>query len=215
MNDSTFSTNGRERAPTLGEHLRSQTLTDGERASGQASPGAPNPSAPAGRGTKPGDPDSGRVRRILLWVIAGVAVLVAAIVIGILVVNASSEPQPVARLAVQTDRGSIPVDEEAAQTFESVEVTQADFVSHGSYGALDIWSATTPEKNCLALVAGDHVSVFHCTEPTFDTIADFDIEPNLVPPGPSGEPAGDLRFILHDKVVHVYLAPDREGGSFY
>jgi hypothetical protein len=109
------------------------------------------------------------------------------------------------------------MDDEAAATFDVNDVTQADFVSHGSWGALDIWSATTPDKRCLALVGGTHVSVFHCAVPPVDTIADFDIDANLVPLSPSGEPAGDLRFILHDgdEVVSVYLAPDREGGSFY
>jgi hypothetical protein len=163
---------------------------------------------------EPRVPDNGRVRRILPWVIAAVAVLVAAIAIGVLVVNESSKPKPVAQLTPQgrPDQGSIPVDDETAVAWG---VTVADFVSYGSYGELQIWSTTKPEaKRCLAVVAENHISVFNCAAPSLDTIADFDSDPARVPRAPSGEPAASIRFVLHDDVVDVYLAPNPEGGFY-
>ncbi|GAA3212864.1 hypothetical protein [Microbacterium terregens] len=162
--------------------------------------------------TEPAPDSTGRFRGILPWVIAAVAVLVAAIAIGFLVVNVSSEPKPVAQLTPQSAQGSIPLDEETARDWG---VTEADFVSYGSYGDLQIWVTTKPEnKRCLAVVAENHISMFRCVAPTFDTIADFDVDPDHVPPAPSGEPAGNVRFVLHDDVVDVYLAPNPEGGFY-
>jgi hypothetical protein len=209
--------NGREHDPTTRDTTGGQSPTGGEPADGQAPGGPGNPSPPAALETKTRGRNNARARRIVPWVIAAVAVLLAAIAIGVLVVNESSEPRPVARLTPQqTDpRGSIPVDKEAAETFEIFGVTEADFVSHGSYGDLKIWSTTKPEgKRCLAVVVENHISVFNCAAPTLDTIADFDIDPARVPPAPSGEPAANVRFVLHDDVVDVYLAPNPEGGFY-
>ncbi len=90
-----------------------------------------------------------------------------------------------------------------------------DYVSHGSYGAAEIWSATTSgPKQCLAVVVNDSTWKFNCTSPTLDTVADIDIDPDMVPPAPSGEPASNIRFVLHDGVVDVYLAPKPEGGFY-
>ncbi len=130
-------------------------------------------------------------------------------------VNESSEPKSVAQLTPQgpPDQGSIPVDDETAVAWD---VTVADFVSYGSYGPLEIWSTTKPEgKRCLAVVGvGDnHISVFRCTAPSVDTIADFNIDPSVVPRAPSGEPTENIRFVLHDEVVDVYL-PHPEGGFY-
>lgn len=131
---------------------------------------------------EPRVPDNGRVPRILPWVITAVAVLVAAIAIGALVANESSQPKPLAQLTPQgrPDQGSIPVDDETAVAWG---VTVADFVSYGSYGELQIWSTTKPEaKRCLAVVAEHHISVFNCTAPSLDTIANS----TETPPGSHG-----------------------------
>jgi hypothetical protein len=91
----------------------------------------------------------------------------------------------------------------------------ADYVSYGSYGAAEIWSTTTPgPKQCLGVVVHGSTWRFFCTATTIDTIADIDIDPNLVPPTPSGEPASNIRFVLHDGVVDVYLAPHPDGGFY-
>lgn len=158
------------------------------------------------------DSQRGRLQRVLPWVVAAVAALAAAIVVGVVVVTASNEPQPVAQL-VQDDavEGSFRFDDDV----EYFGLTADDFVSHGSYGALGLWSTTELDtKRCLAVVAEGRVSLFRCSAPTLDTIADFDIEPALVPPAPSGEPAGNVRFVLHDDVVDVYLAPNPDGGYY-
>lgn len=154
----------------------------------------------------------GRSRSILGWVIAGLALVVAAIAIIGYVVDEASEPQPVAQLTQDDSKeGSFGIDEDV----ESFGLTAADFVSHGSYGALEAWSTTKPaDKRCLAIVAEGRVSLFRCSAPTFDTIADFDIEPSLVPRAPNGEPAANIRFVLHDDVVDVYLAPNPDGGYY-
>jgi hypothetical protein len=216
MDESTTRMNGREHDPTTRDTTGGEPPTGGEPAEGQAPGGPGNPSPPAAPETKTRGRNNARARRIVPWVIAAVAVLVAAIAIGVLVVNESSEPRPVARLTPQTDtQGSIPVDEEAAGTFEIYGVTEADFVSHGSYGALEAWSTTKgAESRCLALVIENHISVLNCTAPTLDTIADFNIDPQLVPPAPSGEPTSTIRFVSHDDVVDVYLAPNPEGGFY-
>lgn len=163
--------------------------------------------------------DSGerRASGILPWAIAATATLIAVIaivVLVVLVVNQASEPRPVAQLTQDDSvEGTFAVDEDV----EFLGLTAADFISHGSYGALEVWSTTTTEPEdlrCLAIVAEGRVSLFRCSAPTFDTIADFNIEPSLVPPAPSGEPAAHIRFILRDDVVGVYLAPDPEGGYY-
>ncbi len=159
-------------------------------------------------------PSRGRARSALPWIIAAVAVLAAVIAIGAFAVNEANEPRSVARLAAQPDapEGTFSVD---AETTEIWGVTAADFVPHGSYGVLDLWSTMTPEDlRCLAVVAEGRVSVLNCTAPTIDTIADFNIGSHLVPRAPSGEPASHVRFVLHDDVVDVYLAP-KPGGGYY
>lgn len=83
-----------------------------------------------------------------------------------------------------------------------------------SRGPLQIWGTTQVEnKRCIAVVGGNHISVFECTAPTVDTIADFNIEPALIPPAPSGELSPYVRFVLHDDVVDVYRP--NEPGEFY
>jgi hypothetical protein len=167
MDESAFPTNGRDDNQTARRTEGSQP--PGERGQAEADP---SPATPLE--TKPTNQHKGRLGRILPWVIAAIAVLVAAIAIGAFAVNEASKPKSVAQLAPQTDStAAIPMDDEAARTFELNGVTQDDFVSHGSYGLLQVWSATTPKTRCLALVGGDHVSVFHCTPPWIDTIADF------------------------------------------
>ncbi|WP_341996871.1 hypothetical protein MRBLWH7_003533 [Microbacterium sp. LWH7-1.2] len=163
----------------------------------------------------PRDSSKQRARSILPWVIAGLAVLGAAIAVIAFVADEASEPGPVAQLAQdESVEGSFGIDEDV----EFFALTASDFVSHGSYGALELWSATTTEPQdtrCLAIVSEDRVSVFRCSAPTIDTIADFpSIDPRVVPPAPSGEPTSYLRFVLHDDVVDVYLAPDPDGGYY-
>ncbi|MFC5931149.1 hypothetical protein D6T64_13485 [Cryobacterium melibiosiphilum] len=151
-----------------------------------------------------------RRRRSLPWVITAVAVLSAAIGIG---VDESNQPTPVAQLTPQGQPGkaSIPVDDEVPVRYD---LTVADFVSYGSYGPLQIWSTTKLEnKRCIAVVLENHISVFECTAPSVDTIADYNIEPNQIPPAPSGESTPYVRFVLHDEVVDVYRPT--EEGEFY
>jgi hypothetical protein len=214
MDESRFPRNGRDHNPKVRDETGSQSPIDGEQADRRAPDGAANPSPLGALETEPRDPNKKGVRRILPWVIATVAVLVAAIAIGVLVVNESSEPRPVARLAAQAGpaQGAVPIEKEIAEEWD---VTDADFVSYGSYGAAELWSTTTPgAKRCLGVVVHGSTWVFGCTAPTFDTVADIDIDPNLVPPAPSGEPTSNVRFFLHDDVVDVYLAPNPEGGFF-
>jgi hypothetical protein len=56
--------------------------------------------------------------------------------------------------------------------------------------------------------------VLNCSAPTLDTIADFNIDHRLVPPAPSGEPAPTIRFVSHEDVVDMCLAPNPEGGFY-
>jgi hypothetical protein len=154
-----------------------------------------------------------RRRRMLPWGIAAVAVLVAAIGVGVSVVEESNEPQPVARLTPQGQPGSasIPVDDDVPVRYD---LTVADFVSYGAYGALEIWSTTSLEgQRCIAVVLKNHISVFECTAPSVDTIADYNIDSDMIPPEPSGELSPYVRFVLHDDVVDVYR-PGHE-GEFY
>jgi hypothetical protein len=154
-----------------------------------------------------------RRRRMLPWAIAAAAVLVVAIGIGVSVVEESNEPQPVARLTPQGQPGSasIPVDDDVPVRYD---LTVADFVSYGAYGALEIWSTTSLEgQRCIAVVLKNHISVFECTAPSVDTIADYNIDSDMIPPEPSGELSPYVRFVLHDDVVDVYR-PGHE-GEFY
>ena len=154
-----------------------------------------------------------RRRRSLSWVIAAVAVLSAAIGIGVFVVDESNQPTPVAHLTPQGQpaNASIPAGDEVPVKYD---LTVEDFVSYGSYGPLQIWSTTKLEnKRCIAVVIENHISVFECTAPSVDTIADIDIDPNMIPPAPSGEPTPYIRFILHDEVVDVYRPTEK--GEFY
>ncbi|WP_426324035.1 LamG-like jellyroll fold domain-containing protein [Microbacterium sp. E-13] len=150
--------------------------------------------------------------RLLPWAIAA-AVLAAAAGIGAFFVENANQPEPVAHLTPQGQPGpaSIPPDDDIPVTYD---LTVADFVSYGSYGPLQIWSTTELEnKRCLAVVIENHISVFECTAPSTDTIADYNIEPNLIPPAPSGELSPYVRFVLHDDVVDVYRPI--EEGEFY
>ena len=213
MDEPTSPTNGREHDPTAPDAMGGLPPTEGGQAA--APGGAANPSHAAALETTPRDPHNGRVRRILPWVIAAVAVLVAAIAVGVLAVNESSEPEPVAQLAPQADpdQGAIPLDDEAATTMGGV--TDADFVSYGSYGELQVWSTTTPEaKPCLAIVAENRIIMVRCSAPSLDPVADLDFPPDMFPPAPSGEPTSHVRFVLHDELVDVYLAPNPEGGFY-
>ena len=117
----------------------------------------------------------------------------------------------VAQLTPQGQPGSasIPVDDDVPVRYG---LTVADFVSYGSYGPLQIWSTTKLEnKRCIAVVGENHISVFECTAPSVDTIADYNIDPNELPPAPSGELTPYVRFVLHDEVVDVYRP--KEGAS--
>ncbi|MGN8552491.1 UNVERIFIED_CONTAM: hypothetical protein OHV15_07895 [Microbacterium sp. SLM126] len=161
-----------------------------------------------------GTPRERAARPVLPWVIAAIAVTVAAVAVGVLVASEASEPKPVAQLDAQSEpaQGPIPLDDETAANWS---VAEDDFTFQGAYGDLQVWSASTPEtKRCLALVVDDRISLFRCAAPSLDTIADFDIDPSRVPPAPSGEPAANVRFVLHGDVVDVYLAPNPEGGYY-
>ena len=107
-----------------------------------------------------------RRRRLLPWVIAAVAVLAAAIGIGVGVVDEQpartprrrsaprEDGRPVAQLTPQgqPESASIPVDDEVPVRNG---LTVADFVSYGSYGPLRIWSTTKLEnERCIAVVRG-------------------------------------------------------------
>jgi hypothetical protein len=154
-----------------------------------------------------------RRRRLLPWIIASVVVLAAAIGIGVFVVDEPNRPTPVAQLTPQGQpaNASIPVDDEVPVRYG---LTVADFVSYGAYGPLQIWSTTKLEnQRCIAVLHENHISVFECTAPSVDTIADYNIEPNLIPPAPSGELTPYVRFVLHDDVVDVYRP--KEEGEFY
>ena len=207
-------TKGGEHGPIARDAMGDEPPTDGERANGQAFDGAEAPSLPAAVETKARGPYRGRARRIVPWAIAAVAALGATIAIGLLVVDEWSEPRPVARLAAQgglTER-PIQIDEEFAKSWGW---NGADFVSHGTYGEAEIWSTTTlGPKHCLVVIVGGGTWRFTCTSPTLDATADIDIDSDMVPPAPSGEPASNIRFVLHDGVVDVYLAPNPEGGYY-
>jgi len=154
-----------------------------------------------------------RRRRSLPWVIAVVAVLSAAIGIAVFAVDESNQPTPAAQLTPQGQpaNASVPADDEVPARYD---LTVADFVSYGSYGPLQIWSTTKLEnKRCIAVVLENHISVFECTAPSVDTIADMDIDPDMIPPAPSGELTPYIRFILRDEVVDVYRPTEK--GEFY
>jgi hypothetical protein len=162
-----------------------------------------------------------RRRRSLPWVIAAVAVLAAAIGIGVFVIDESdqfkvdeSDPsKPVAQLTPQgqPESASIPATDDVPVRYG---LTVADFVSYGSYGPLRIWSTTKLEnQRCLAVVRETHISVFECTAPSVDTIADYNLDLDQLPPTPSGELTPYVRFVLHDEVVDVYRP--KEPGEFY
>jgi hypothetical protein len=190
-----------------------QPLTDAAQIDGQARGSATNPSPPAAPETTPRNPHSGRIPRILPWVMAAVTVLVATIATGVIVANEANEPKPVMQLTARADpvQGAIPIDEEIARDWGVRD--DADFVWYGSYGAAEIWSTTTAgPKRCLAVVVLGGTWRVTCTAPTIDTIADIDIDPDTVPPAPSGEPASNIRFVLHDRVVDVYLRALSGGG---
>jgi hypothetical protein len=162
-----------------------------------------------------GRPHRGGVSQILPWVVAAVAGLAATIAIGVLVVSEASELRPVAQLTPQSvgADGSVPIDRGTALEWNATD--SADYVSYGSYGAAEIWSTTTTgPKQCLGVVVHGSTWRFNCTAPTIDTIADIDIDPSEVPPTPSGEPASNIRFVLHDGVVDVYLVPHPDGGFY-
>jgi hypothetical protein len=168
---------------------------------------------PATLESAPGSPYRGGV--ILPWVVAAVAGLAATIAIGVLVVSEAGELRPVAQLTPQSvgAEGSVPIDRGTALEWDATD--SADYVSYGSYGAAEIWSTTTTgPRQCLGVVVHGSTWRFFCTATTLDTIADIDIDPNLVPPTPSGEPASNIRFVLHDGVVDVYLAPHPDGGFY-
>jgi hypothetical protein len=154
-------------------------------------------------------------RRVLLSVVAATAVLAAGIGIGSgdFVVDESSEAKPVTQLTPQGQPGSASIranDEVPVRN----NLTVADFVSYGAYGPLHIWSTTKLEnKRCIAVVRENHISVFECTAPSADTIADYDIEPDMLPIPPSGQVTPYVRFILHDGVIDVYRSTTR--GRFF
>ncbi|WP_171013173.1 LamG-like jellyroll fold domain-containing protein [Microbacterium sp. 2FI] len=174
---------------------------------------------PAGAATTdPGPIDRARSapwqrRRLMPWVIAMVVVLAAAIGVSVFVVDEPGRPRPVAQLTPQGQPGpaSIPANDEVPVRYD---LTVADFVSYGSYGPLQIWSTTKLEnQRCIAVLHEKHISVFECTAPSVDTIADIDMDPNELPPAPWGELSPYVRFVLHDDVVDVYRPKER--GEFY
>ena len=214
MNESTFPTEGSDYDPMARDVTGRQPRAGAGQPGGRPPSETASPPPPVALETNARDPNRRFVGRILPWIIAAVGVLLAAIAIGVLAANGSSEPRPVARLAAESDSapGDIPIDEEVATEWE---VTDADFVSYGSYGSAEIWSTTTPAaKRCLGVVVAGDTWMFSCTAPTFETIVDIDINPRLVPPSPSGELASNVRFVLHDEVVDVFLAPNPDGGFY-
>ena len=173
---------------------------------------------PAGVPIADGEPIDGalaapwwRRRRLLPWVIAAVVVLAAAIGIGVFVDDEPDRAEPVAQLTPQGQpaNASVPVDDEALVRYD---LTVADFVSYGAYGPLQIWSTTRLEnQRCIAVLRENHISVFECTAPSVDTIADYNMDE--LPPAPSGELTPHVRFVLHDDFVDVYRPTT--GGEFY
>lgn len=154
-----------------------------------------------------------RRRRLLPWAIAGVAVLAAAIGIGFYGIEEPDQSEPVARLTPQGQPGpaSIPANDEVPVRYG---LTVTDFVSYGAYGPLQIWSTTKLEnQRCIAVLHEKHISVFECTAPSVDTIADIDMDLDELPPAPWGELSPYVRFVLHDDVVDVYRP--KEAGEFY
>ncbi|WP_157465716.1 hypothetical protein [Cellulomonas sp. Leaf395] len=78
------------------------------------------------------------------------------------------------------DQGAIPLD---YKTATNLGVIDADFVSYGSYGELQIWSTTTLEaKPCLAMVAEDRIIMVRCSAPSLDPVADLDFRPTCSHP---------------------------------
>jgi len=205
---------GRDRDLPEPDSSGRQLPLHGERAEGRPGDAAALPWPPAAFETQLRSSPKARGLRILPWVIAAAGALVAAIAIGSVVFDEASELEPVARLTPQVDsaEGAIPIDAEIARKWQ---VMDADVVWHGSYGAAEIWSTTTTAgKQCLAVVVLGGTWRFNCTAPTIDAIADIDIDPDMVPPAPSGEPASNIRFVLHDGVVDVYLVPHPDGGFY-
>jgi hypothetical protein len=188
---------------------------DGSPSAADEDAATPPPATDHGRGAR-----RGGVARV----IAFVASIVAALALGALAVDQLTQPRPVARLPALAEppRGtSLPaLSRELLQLFDGREPV---FVSHGEYGALDLWSTEDARgQRCLAVSVGGDVPGFDCTVPTIDTIVNIRSQNSWMPENPEGGPIPNgsaLRFVLRDDVVEVYVGrvlpprpPSDEGG---
>ena len=161
----------------------------------------------------------GRRRRTLPWMIATGAAVVAT-ALGAMYVYAANEPDAVteplveARLVAldEPPPGNVPPalsEEDLAYLAAVAETTEPVFVSHGGYGPLEVWSTTTRHNwQCLAVVFESSVWRFNCSVSSLDTVADVSVQESLLPTDAPGGPIpewSDVRFVLHDDVVDVYI----------
>lgn len=164
---------------------------------------------------------AGRMRGLTAFIAVGTSVL-AVFALGPVVLDRLNQPQPVARLEPldEVPRGTaLPMIEPEQLRFWGV--TDPDFVPHGEYGALDVWSTTGARgRQCLAVSVGGEVSGFHCTASTIDTVVDVLSLNSWVPQAPEGGRIpleSTIHFVLHEGVVEVYVGrnspPERDGGD--
>lgn len=186
-------------------------------------PPAEEPASPAGvderAGSGPPAADRSRGARTggVVRLIAVVASVVAALALSALAIDQLTQPRPVARLGALAEppQGTaLPaLSREMLRLFGDRDPV---FVSHGEYGALDLWSTTDARgQRCLAVSVGGDVPGFECTVPTIDTIVNIRSQNSWMPDNPEGGPIPNgsaLRFVLRDGVVEVYVgrvAPPR------
>jgi len=155
-----------------------------------------------------------RLRRGLPWVLAAAAAVVALIALGLLFVDELTQPRAEAQLVAldEPPRGDVPPTPEP-EDLEYLEITDPVFVSHGSYGPLKVWTTTAPHNwRCLAVVFERDLWRFNCTVTDLDTVADVVVNADLLPTDAPGGPIPEwstIRFVLHDDVVDVYIARNR------
>ena len=166
---------------------------------------------------------SGRWRNAVA-VVAVAASVIAVIALGALVFERLNRPEPVARFPAlaeppQGTASPLPYPD----LLQEFDFRQPVFVSHGEYGALDLWSATGPRgRQCLVVSVGGEVPGFACTVPTIDAIVDIRSQNSWMPEAPDGGPipnGSTIRFVLNDGVIEVYVgrvpppADPSEGGG--
>ena len=151
----------------------------------------------------------GRMRRALPWMIAAGAGVVAT-AFGAMNVSAVTEPLVEAQLvALDTPvPGNSPPSLEKEE-LDFLETTDPDWVSHGRFGPLKVWSTSAPHNwKCLAIVFDASTWRFNCTVSSLDTVADVTVDDHLLPKNAPGGPIPDwssVRFVLRDDVVSVHI----------